>query len=54
MKEYKVVKGDDIRALEHEVDIMIRQGWIPLGGVSITSSYAFQAMVLKTNMGKPQ
>jgi len=51
LKEYKVVKGYSTDKLEREVASYIQRGWLPLGGVSVTDNYAFQAMVRRYNRG---
>ena len=49
---YRVVEAKDTEGLETEVNEMIREGWTPLGGVSVVNSQAntyswwfYQAMV---------
>jgi hypothetical protein len=37
---YRVVEAKDTEELETQVNEMIRDGWTPLGGVSVVNSHA--------------
>ncbi len=37
---YRIVEAKDTEGLETEVNEMIRDGWTPLGGVSVVNSQA--------------
>lgn len=34
--EYKIIKSSSIDVMSHDVNYHIREGWIPLGGISTT------------------
>ncbi len=44
--EYKIVSAMTLKGLEEEVNKMIKEGWVPQGGLSEDSGYA-QAMIKK-------
>jgi len=45
--EYLVVKENNINELQEKVNSLIERGWIPQGGVGVSSSYGYyiQAMI---------
>ena len=44
--EYSVVKENNINDLEEKVNSLIERGWIPQGGIGVSSNnYYVQAMI---------
>jgi hypothetical protein len=45
--EYSVVKENNINELQEKVNSLIERGWIPQGGIGVSSSYGYyvQAMI---------
>ena len=48
--EYKIVEGSWVHDLEKKVERLIKEGWVPKGGVAITkdeydSDTFYQAMI---------
>ena len=42
--EYMLAK-ETVKKIEDEVNAFIEQGWRPLGGISVSDGWAYQAMI---------
>jgi hypothetical protein len=42
---YAILDAGSIPGLEENVQIMIEEDWVPLGGVAVSSAFFYQAMV---------
>lgn len=43
--DYKILESGGYLSLEKNVKLHIRQGWTPLGGISILDGKFYQAMI---------
>ena len=42
--EYKLAK-ETVKNIESEINSLIERGWRPLGGISVSDGWAYQAMI---------
>jgi len=54
MKDYKILSNVSEEALAVEVRLLLKDGWLPLGGVAIAQYTLYQAMVLPQPPEKPE
>ncbi len=44
-KEYKIISATTLNKVEEEVNNLIKQGYIPIGGINGDTGHLYQAMI---------